>query len=33
LGWFSFHWISHFWPMILIAIGLWLFIKRQRGER
>jgi hypothetical protein len=33
LGWFSFHWISHFWPVILIAFGLWLFIKRQRGER
>jgi hypothetical protein len=31
LGWFSFHWISHFWPLILIVIGLWLFIRRQRG--
>jgi len=33
LGWFSFHWISHFWPVILIALGLWLFIKRQRDAR
>jgi TM2 domain-containing membrane protein YozV len=33
LGWFSFHWVSHFWPMILIVIGLWLFVKRQRGGR
>lgn len=33
LGWFSFHWVSHFWPLILIAIGLWLFIKRQRDGR
>jgi len=33
LGWFSFHWVSHFWPMILIALGLWLFIKRQRDGR
>ncbi len=33
LGWFSFHWVSHFWPMILIGVGVWLFIKRQRGER
>jgi TM2 domain-containing membrane protein YozV len=33
LGWFSFHWVSHLWPVILITIGLWLFIKRQRGAR
>jgi hypothetical protein len=33
LGWFSFHWISHFWPVILITIGVWLFIKRQRCAR
>jgi TM2 domain-containing membrane protein YozV len=33
LGWFSFNWISHFWPAILIVIGVWLFIKRQRGAR
>jgi TM2 domain-containing membrane protein YozV len=34
LGWFSLHWISHFWPVfwpvVLIAIGLWLFVSRQR---
>ncbi|HVJ06440.1 MAG TPA: DUF5668 domain-containing protein [Candidatus Saccharimonadales bacterium] len=33
LGWFSFGWVSHFWPVILITIGVLLFIKRQRGER
>jgi hypothetical protein len=33
LGWFSFHWITHFWPAILIFIGVWLFIQRQRGAR
>jgi TM2 domain-containing membrane protein YozV len=33
LGWFSFYWISHFWPVILIMVGLWLFIKRQRDGR
>src|SRR3954468_761729 len=22
MGWFHFHWIGHFWPLILIAIGL-----------
>jgi protein-S-isoprenylcysteine O-methyltransferase Ste14 len=31
LGWFSFHWISRSWPLILIVLGLWLFIRRQRG--
>jgi hypothetical protein len=33
VGWFSFNWVSHLWPLILIAIGLWLFLKRQRGAR
>jgi len=33
LGWFSFLWIRHFWPIVLIAIGLWMFIKRQRCAR
>lgn len=33
LGWFSFRWIANFWPAILIVIGLWLFVKRQRGAR
>jgi hypothetical protein len=33
LGWFSFGWISHFWPAVLIVIGLWLFIRRQRCGR
>jgi TM2 domain-containing membrane protein YozV len=30
LGWFSVHWITHFWPAILIVVGLWLLMKRQR---
>lgn len=33
LGWFSFGWVSRFWPVILITIGVLLFIKRQRGTR
>jgi len=33
LGWFNFLWIRHYWPVILIAAGLWLFINRQRGAR
>lgn len=33
LGWFSFNWLTQFWPVILIVLGLWLFIKRRRGEQ
>jgi hypothetical protein len=33
LGWFSFHWISQFWPVILIVIGVWLFVQRRRDAR
>jgi TM2 domain-containing membrane protein YozV len=33
LGWFSIRWVSHFWPAILIALGVWLVVKRQREAR
>lgn len=33
LGWFSFHWVTHLWPALLILIGVWLFMKRQRNAR
>jgi hypothetical protein len=33
LGWFSFSWIDRYWPVILIAAGLWLFIRRRRSTR
>jgi hypothetical protein len=33
LGWFSFAWIHRLWPLVLIVIGLWLFIRRQRDRR
>lgn len=33
LGWFSLFWIKNYWPVILIAAGVWLFIQRQRGAR
>lgn len=33
LGWYSFHWILRFWPVILIVIGVWLFIQRRRDAR
>ena len=28
MGWWHFHWIGRMWPLILIAIGVWLFIRR-----
>jgi TM2 domain-containing membrane protein YozV len=27
---FHFSWIGHSWPLILIGLGVWIFIKRQR---
>jgi len=33
LGWFSTYWIERYWPVILIAMGLWLFIRRRRSVR
>ncbi len=28
LGWWHFHWIGRMWPLILIALGVWMFIRR-----
>jgi hypothetical protein len=28
MGWWHFHWIGRMWPLILIALGLWLFVRR-----
>ena len=28
LGWWHFHWIGRMWPVILIALGVWMFIRR-----
>jgi TM2 domain-containing membrane protein YozV len=28
MGLFEFHWIGRLWPVVLIVIGVWLFIKR-----
>ena len=28
LGWWNFHWIGRMWPLILIALGVWMFIRR-----
>lgn len=27
-GWWHFHWLGRAWPLILIALGVWLFIRR-----
>jgi hypothetical protein len=31
LGIFRFDWFSHTWPILIIAIGAWLLIRRTRG--
>jgi hypothetical protein len=28
IGVWNFHWIGRMWPLILIALGLWLFVRR-----
>jgi hypothetical protein len=28
IGWVHLHWVGHFWPVILIAIGGWLLSQR-----
>ena len=28
LGFFHWHWMGHLWPLILIGIGVWLFVRR-----
>jgi TM2 domain-containing membrane protein YozV len=28
LGWWDFHWLHRLWPLILIGLGVWLFIRR-----
>ena len=30
LGFFSFDWVDHGWPVLIIAIGIWLFVRRAR---
>ncbi len=30
LGLMRFHWVTNFWPVILIVVGVWLFQKRWR---
>jgi TM2 domain-containing membrane protein YozV len=29
MGLFRWHWMGHMWPVILIVIGVWLFLKRS----
>jgi len=28
LGWWHFHWIGRMWPLILIGLGVWMFVRR-----
>jgi TM2 domain-containing membrane protein YozV len=32
LNLFSFRWAQHLWPVLLIAIGVWLFVRRRTPE-
>jgi hypothetical protein len=32
LNLFHFQWAQHFWPVVLIAIGVWLFVRRRTPE-
>jgi TM2 domain-containing membrane protein YozV len=32
LGLFHFHWIGRMWPLILIVLGVWLFLRRWSGN-
>lgn len=33
MGWFHFFWMGRLWPLILIVIGVWLFVRRAGGVR
>ncbi|MGI9102675.1 MAG: B-box zinc finger protein [Terriglobales bacterium] len=28
MGWFHMYWLHHMWPIVLIVIGVWMFMKR-----
>jgi hypothetical protein len=30
MGVFHFNWIERGWPVILIGVGIWVFLKRSR---
>lgn len=32
LGFFRFDWVGHLWPLFIIVLGVWLLIKRTRGN-
>jgi hypothetical protein len=32
LGFFSFHWVSHGWPLIIVAIAVWLIARSSMGR-
>jgi TM2 domain-containing membrane protein YozV len=29
MGWFHWHWMGRFWPVFLIALGVWTWIRRR----
>lgn len=32
LGFFSFHWVSHGWPLVIVAIAIWLIARNSMGR-
>ncbi|MGB7134134.1 MAG: hypothetical protein WBD46_02535, partial [Acidobacteriaceae bacterium] len=32
LGFFSFHWVSHGWPLIIVAVAIWLIARNSMGR-
>jgi B-box zinc finger len=32
MGFFSFHWVSHGWPLIIVAIAVWLIVRNTSGR-
>jgi hypothetical protein len=31
VGLFSFNWFEHLWPVFLIGLGIWIFIRRTNA--
>jgi hypothetical protein len=31
LGFFNFHWVTHGWPLIIVAIAIWMIMRNSGG--
>lgn len=32
MGWFEWQWLGRWWPLILIALGVWSLFAHKRGD-